>query len=107
MCIRSRKSSTSEDGGGSYFLVELEKLHRHIALQLGPGPAGKHPQSSDDHRVEDLEIQGDGRHIRGSEHGGVRHRHNLDLSILTCHWDRGAAEITAQAHGKFIITVSR
>lgn len=94
-------------GGGSYFLVELEKLHRHVALKLGPCPTGKHAQSSDDHRVEDLEIQGDGRHIRGGKHGGVRHRHDLYLFILTCHWDRGAAVTTAQAHVKFIITVPR
>lgn len=43
-----------------YLLVKLEELHRHIALELRPGPAGKHPKSCDDHRVEDFEIQGDG-----------------------------------------------
>lgn len=90
-----------------YLLVELEKLHRHIALKLGPGPAGKHPQSSDDHRVEDLEIQGDGRRIREGKHRGVRHRHNLYVFILACHWDRGMVEITAQAHVKFITMPTR
>lgn len=71
-----------------YLLVELEELHRHIALKLRPGPTGKHPHSSDDHRVEDLEVQRDDRHVGEGEHRGVRHCHNLNLFILACRWNR-------------------
>lgn len=85
-----------------YPLVQLEKLHGHIALKFRLPPTGKHPQPGDHHRVEDLEIQGDGRHISGDEHRGVRHHHDLYLCILACHWNRGTAEIAAQAHKIFI-----
>lgn len=74
-----------------YLLVQLQKFHSHIALKLRPAPAGKHPQPGDHHRVEDLEIQGDGRHVRGDKHRGVRHCHDFHLCILPCHWDRGRA----------------
>lgn len=87
-------------GGGRYLLIKLEKLHRHIALELGPGPAGKHPQSCDDHRVQHLKIQGDGRHIGGGEHRGVGHLHDLYLSILACNWDRGGVGLVHEQDGK-------
>lgn len=85
-----------------YLLVQLEKLHRHIALKFRLPPAGKHPKPGDHHRVEDLEIQGDGWHVSGDNHRGVRHRHDLYLCILACHWNRGRSGITAQAHKIFI-----
>lgn len=81
-------STTLRGGRGPpYLLVQLEKLHCYVALQLRPAPAGKHPQPGDDHRMEDFEIQSDGRHIGRGEHRGVRRRHNLYLCILPCHWD--------------------
>ncbi|TNN62682.1 hypothetical protein EYF80_027123 [Liparis tanakae] len=88
-----------------YLLVQLEKLHRHIALRLRLGPAGKHPEPGDHHWVEDLEVQGDGRRVGEGEHRGVRHHHDLYLRILAGYWHRGMAEITAQAHFKCITTL--
>lgn len=71
-----------------YLLVQLEKLHCHIALKLLPRPAGKHPQPGDHHRVQDLEIQGYGRHISGGQRWRVSHFHYFYLCLLPCRWDR-------------------
>lgn len=86
-----------------YLLIQLEKLHRYVALKLGSGPAWKDPQPGDHHRVEDLEIQGDGHYVRWDEDRGVSHRHDLYLCILPCHCDRERKAV-AQTHVKFITT---
>lgn len=73
--------------GLRYLLIQLQELHGHVALKLGPGPAGEHPEPRYDHRVEDLEVQGDGGHVGGDEHPGVGNFYDLYLCILARHWD--------------------
>lgn len=83
---------TGDQNRAPYLLVQLEELHRHVALKLRPRPTGKHPQPGDDHRVEHLKVQRNGCHIRGRQLRGAGHLHKLDLLVLTCHWSRAGGD---------------